>query len=334
MSDGENKIKAFNPEERFKYIGFDVFPGKAGDIFSSEEERKTLKEKVMASFRRSEGEVREGCTLMEERVSGMEKVFLTVVSVLMLVSLFLPWFSGYYEIKTERLVPVTTDNGAVSTEGGDAGSPAVADSGAALAAAESDVAVEEATRQEEQAVEAGALADSMAATAGDSMAVAATEDPDYVPPGMRKIEDIRSEKHSLTGIGAVFSLGTFGSYVFSGGNGFIISITGVLMIVFFISCLLFGIYNLYIIYGVKKATSDEYALHLKKMLKLNWYPVLLWLLMFVLSTIGGKYGFDSSNLVVQVGDAYGIGAFVGLLSYGIFIALGAFLILALKGKEI
>ncbi|MEZ5358564.1 MAG: hypothetical protein R3F48_06995 [Candidatus Zixiibacteriota bacterium] len=323
MSDGENKIKAFNPEERFKFIGFEVFPGKAGDIFSSEEERKTLKAKVMASFRRSEGEVREGCTLMEERVSGLEKAFLTVVSVLLLASLVMPWFSGYYEITTERLVPVTTESSAVLNEGGATGG----DGAAAMTDSNAVAAVEQPAEAVQETAEAAATEADQ-----DSTAMMASQDPDYVPPGMTKISEIHSEYHSVTGIGALFSLGTFGEYIFS--SGFALMLTGVLMIVYFISCLLFGIYNLYIIYGVKKASSDEYALHLKKMLKLNWYPVILWLAMFVLSMIGGSYGFDSSNMVVQVGESYGLGAFVGLSSYGLFVALGAYLILALKGKEI
>lgn len=329
MSDGENKDKAFNPEERFKYIGFDVYPGKAGDIFNSEEEHKTLVQKVMASFRRSEGEVREGCTLMEDRVSGLEKTFLTIVSVVLLVSLFLPWFSGYFEIKTERLVPVKTEDVAaiVDGESGEGGA-AISDSGAVATAPEPA----EITPEPAKEAVTEEIVDSMALAANDSAAVAATEDPDYVPPGMRKIQDIKSEYHSITGLSALFSLGTYGEYIFSSGG--IVVISGILMIVFYFACLLFGIFNLYIIYGVKKASSDEYALHLKKMLKFNWYPVLLMLLLFVLALIGGKYGFDSTNMVVQVGEAYSISSFLGLSSYGMFVALGAFLILALKGKEI
>jgi len=35
-----------------------------------------------------------------------------------------------------------------------------------------------------------------------------------------------------------------------------------------------------------------------------------------------------------VGDSYGMGAFIGLSSFGIYMSLGGFLIASLKGKEI
>ncbi len=333
MSDGENKDKSFKADERFKYIGFDVFPGKAGNIFSSDEEHKTLVQKVMASFRRSEGEVRDRCTLMEERVSGMEKMFMAFVSALLLVSLFLPWFSGHFKIVTERLVPVTIAGQAQAPQGG--ANAAVTDSGAV---AEEGTVSEDATAEtvpeavEEVVGAADEVVDSAALAAADSAAVVASQDPDYVPPGMTKIQEITSDPRSLSGIGALFALGTYGSYIFS--SGFVLIISGILMIVFFISCLLFAGFNLYNLYGVKKGSSDEFALHLKKVLKFNWYPLYLWLLMLVLSFFGASYGFDSSGMIEQVGKSYSSGSFMGLHSYGIILALCAYIVLALKGKEI
>ena len=94
-----------NPQ-RFNYIGFDVFPGKPGNIFKSDDERKTLIKKVMGKFFRSDGEVRDRCTLLEERVSGFEKGFLGFMAILMITAIFLPWFSGYYEIVTTKEVPI------------------------------------------------------------------------------------------------------------------------------------------------------------------------------------------------------------------------------------
>jgi hypothetical protein len=39
-------------------------------------------------------------------------------------------------------------------------------------------------------------------------------------------------------------------------------------------------------------------------------------------------------MVKQVGNAYSAAAFIGLSSFGIYTSLSAFLVIALKGKEI
>ncbi len=104
MADGENKSQSFQySDKRFKYIGFEVFPGKAGDIFKSDEERKSLIERVRERMARGKERVRDGCTLMESRISGVEKGFLTAAAVLMIVALFLPWYSGSVPISYDQI---------------------------------------------------------------------------------------------------------------------------------------------------------------------------------------------------------------------------------------
>ncbi len=104
MADGENKNQSFQySDKRFKYIGFDVFPGKAGDIFKSEEERKSLIQRVRERMARGQERVRERCTLMESRISGVEKGFLTAAAVVMIVALFLPWYSGSIPISYAQI---------------------------------------------------------------------------------------------------------------------------------------------------------------------------------------------------------------------------------------
>ncbi|MEW5995305.1 MAG: hypothetical protein AB1744_13065, partial [Candidatus Zixiibacteriota bacterium] len=86
--------------ERFRYIGFEVYPGKPKDLFKSEDEKKQLVEKVVA--KRSQGEIiREDCKLLEERVGIVDRIALTVASLVIVVSLFLPWYSAYNEIVEE-----------------------------------------------------------------------------------------------------------------------------------------------------------------------------------------------------------------------------------------
>jgi hypothetical protein len=146
------------------------------------------------------------------------------------------------------------------------------------------------------------------------------------------VSGIVNDSYSLSGIGAVFDLGTYLPMVFSGGP--ILIFTGILMILFYICCPLLAVINLYAMYGLKKNDPDRYVLTLKKWFRLNWIPVLIWLVMFVVSFIGAAYGFDSSGMLKQVGSSYSVVTFIGLSSFGIYLALMAFLISALKGKEI
>ncbi len=83
-----------------------------------------------------------------------------------------------------------------------------------------------------------------------------------------------------------------------------------------------------------KGDADKQALALKKVLKYNWIPVILFSVAFILSFIGAEYGFDSVAVFTSLGASYGPGVFMGTLSYGVVISLGAFILTALKGVEI
>jgi hypothetical protein len=275
MAEGDNKTRAVNyGDERFKYIGFEVFPGKAGDIFKSDEERKSLVAKVMAKFGHSESEVRDRCTLMETRVTKTERGILTLAAVLMMVALLIPCFSGYFEIVNVKQVPAEAPPAAPGAE---------------------------------------------AAVPG-------------APVEMTTITTVSHDNRSLTGIGAFIGIGTYGGMVFSGG--FALMLTGLLLLLYLLSCLGLGLFNLHILYRVKIPDPDAYVLYLKKMLRYNWIPVLIWLAMLLLSIVGASYGFNPKGMLKQVGDSYGMGAFIGLSSFGIYMSLGGFLIASLKGKEI
>jgi hypothetical protein len=266
MADTDNKAQPFgNSDERFRYVGFEVYTGKIGDVFKSDDERKSLIAKVMAKFHKSEGEVRDHCTLLEERVSKGEKMFMTVIAVLMVVSLILPWFSGYYEIVNTKQVPIEA---------------------------------------------------------------AAVDSTGTKPVEMTTVTTVTHDNRSISGLGAFGYLGQ----AFSGGFGLMLS--GLLMLLYFLCCPILAVFNLYILHKVKKPNPDEYVLYLKRMLRYNWIPVLMWLAMFLLAFMGSSYGFDTKGMIKQVGASYGIATFIGLTSFGVYLSLAAFLLMALKGKEI
>ncbi len=482
MADGENKSQSFQySDKRFKYIGFDVYPGKVGDIFKSEEERKSLIQRVRERMARGKEQVRDRCTLMESRISGVEKGFLTAAAVLMIVALFLPWYSGsipisYEQIGTvdgvqimhasdqeQRLIGYVTTAlkekqdrafshapAPASDEGGGEAAPAAmtdssgtqepaAETGAtdtaatpaaaitdsantadttATAAATDTTAAENAeapstevrvlfvdtydpdslrlpedlqrhtvayfaynAKTKDEAFKYGA-ADALTSVPG-IMAVAQKNDSlvtarrdkiqeaadKAAKPSRRTTEEQRQAKvdsimadtntvfanvslfgpkqpgetemasrgivndnYSMTGIGAIAKLGDYLPLVFS--SGIVLVITGILLLIFYISIPVLAVVNLYALYGIKKTDPNEYVLKLKKWLRYNWIPVLAWLAMFILSFVGAAYGFNSAGMLQQVGSSYGIATFIGLSSFGFYLVLMSLLITALKGKEI
>jgi hypothetical protein len=143
---------------------------------------------------------------------------------------------------------------------------------------------------------------------------------------------IVNDNYSMTGIGAILKLGRYLPMVFS--SGLVLVITGILLLIFYISAPILAVVNLYALYGLRRNDENRYVLELKKWLRYNWIPVLIWLAMFLLSFFGAVYGFDSAGMLKQVGSSYGIATFIGLSSVGIYLVLISFLISALKGKEI
>jgi hypothetical protein len=89
-SKGEEGI---SEEMRYRYIGFDVYPKKPKEFWRSEEERKAYLEETKRKDSRSTLQ-ESGHSLVQAIVfSKVDKLILTITSLLLTVSLFLPWFS-------------------------------------------------------------------------------------------------------------------------------------------------------------------------------------------------------------------------------------------------
>lgn len=300
MSDKEQKAaeaKRISERDRFKFIGFDVFPGEPKELFNSEAEKNKLVQEVRAK-REHHDHLRESCTLIEERVSGTDRIVLTIASVIIVLALILPWYSAYNEIVEE-----TKPTAAVE---------------------------ETATPAESLNVPA----------ATDSAQVAATpqQPSDTVSQGTEQLitafaakKKIHKEYSRLSGIGAIISIGTIGSYVFSSGIALILA--AILFLVYTLLCIGIPIYTLYGLYGLK-GSSDSKALKLKSMLRLNWIPLVIFVLGLVLSFFGSDYSFDAPNVFTSIGSGFNAMAYLGTLSWGVFVSLGAFILCAAKGAEI
>jgi hypothetical protein len=95
--DAKNDFKRVSEEQRFHYIGFEVFPGKPGELFKNDAEKQQLVDRAKA--KRSRGQIiRDQCTLMYERVSRGERLIMTVAAALVIAAVFMPWYSVYNEV--------------------------------------------------------------------------------------------------------------------------------------------------------------------------------------------------------------------------------------------
>ncbi|MEW6016163.1 MAG: hypothetical protein AB1690_12705 [Candidatus Zixiibacteriota bacterium] len=280
MAENEQKAaekKGIDPDVRFRYLGFDYQPGKIGELFKSEEEKKSWVQRIMQRRQRGAG-VRDECTLMVPRVAPYEKIVLTVTSVLLVLSLFFPWFSGYKEFQVEQTPTeqqaLTDDSGAGGTE----------------------------TPQKDERGFAS------------------------ISAAKKKVE-IRKEYASATALGAFGYLGDVLS------SGFILMLTGILFLIYMLLCIGLAAYTLYALYGVK-GDPDTKAVKLKKILRWNWIPVAIWGFCLIISFFGADYSFNTANTLVQIDKSYGIGTYLGILSYGFYITLFAFIMNAVKAIEI
>lgn len=85
----EKKSSKKREVDRYQYIGFDVYPGKAKKFWKSEEEKKTYLEKTKKGRAREE---RDHSLVYVNIFSGVEKTILSISSLIIVICFFLPWF--------------------------------------------------------------------------------------------------------------------------------------------------------------------------------------------------------------------------------------------------
>ncbi len=301
--------KKISERQRLKFIGFDVFPGEPKDLFQSEAEKQKLVNEVRAR-REHHDHLRGDCTLLEERVSPSDRIFLTIASAIMVLALFLPWYSAFNEIVEEPKPTQPIAQTAAPVESPEISSATLpADTLAATSASPSDTSL--------------AVVEEFAQTS-------TIGDEELITTVMAR-KKIHKEYKRLTGLGAFLSIGIVGSYLFS--SGIVLMLSAVLLIVYTLLCIGLPIYNLYGIYGLK-GDADAQALKMKKMLRLNWLPLVIFTFGLILSFLGGSYSFNAAEVFTSIGNSYSPMAFLGTLSWGVYVSLGCFILCAAKGAEI
>ena len=261
-------------KERYRYIGFEVFPGTPKDLFKNDAEKEKYVDALKAR-RQSEDTLREDCKLLEERVSRGERIVLAVASIVILLALFLPWYSVYKVVRDQTPSPAAQTSTGTTYQG---------------------------ARANEEII-----------------------------TGQVARARTHKEFSRITGLGAFVALGNVGGKVFSSGIAVILS--GLLMLVYGLLCLALPVINLYTIYGFK-GKPDEQALHLKKNLRLNWLPLLVLVAVLLLSFLGSDYGFAAEATFTSLGSSFTVVTIFNTLSWGVFVAMAASLLVAVKGIEI
>ncbi len=318
--DGPKKDKKIDSDERFRYIGFEVESGKIGEHFKSDAEKESLIKRVLAK-REKGSKLREETSFDKPRVAGYERIVLTITSVVLIASLFMPWFSGYKEFEVETVIAAPAPVEELLTDS--AGVALTTDSAGIELAVDSAVIAAE-------VVEAGT--DAMATTEGvteEAEVIESEKDEQGFSSisGTIKRKEYRKEHYSSSAVGSFDMIGM----VFS--SGLILKLTGVLFIIYVLLCLGMAGMTLYALYGIK-GDEDTLALKLKDMMRFGWIPLGIWFGCMVLSVMGANYSFDTTDMLKQLGDSYGIGTYLGLLGYGFYISLGCFIMNAVKGVEI
>jgi hypothetical protein len=81
--------KQVNPEERYRYIGFEVFGDKPQKFWKDDEEKKSHIQRVKAAV----GSLYRNSVVYASVLSKTDRLFIIFASALMILAPFLPWFS-------------------------------------------------------------------------------------------------------------------------------------------------------------------------------------------------------------------------------------------------
>jgi hypothetical protein len=233
----EKKGERREDDLRYKYIGFDVYSSRAKKFWRDPEEEKRYLEEVKKRKEKGEREERDHSLIAVPIFSPVEKWILTVSSVLMILCLFLPWFTF---------------------------------------------------------------------TRGESV--------------MR-----------YNVMQYLFNFGILMTY--SGLGGALLGVLAVIFPVAMLTSLLFGILNLLALYS--KTNSEEgYLRKVKKTLRLNFIPFLLWIAAVIISIVGVAAPLASAFGVNQLKDNFDVITLVSISGIGLWISLGCWILNSVKANDL
>jgi hypothetical protein len=86
----EKKSSPKGKVNRYQYIGFDVYPGKAKEFWKSNQEKKTFLEKTKKGRKRED---QDHSLVYVNIFTQFEKTIISISSLIIIVCFFLPWFA-------------------------------------------------------------------------------------------------------------------------------------------------------------------------------------------------------------------------------------------------
>ncbi len=95
--------KQVNPEERYRYIGFEVFGDKPQKFWQNDDERKSYIQRVKAEI----GSLYRNSVVYASVISRTDRIFIIIASALMILAPFFPWMSVKTLYGSESFLGIT-----------------------------------------------------------------------------------------------------------------------------------------------------------------------------------------------------------------------------------
>jgi len=222
---------------RYKYIGFEVFSLKPKKFWKNAEEEKRYLEETKKRKEKGEREERDHSLVFVPIFTPVEKWILSLTSILMILSIFLPWFTF---------------------------------------------------------------------TRGESA--------------------IR-----YNAIQYLINFGTAMTY--SGLGGPLLGLLVVIFLFLILSSFILGIINLIALYS-KINSEGSYLQKIKKSLRLNFIPLLLWLIAVILSIFGMATPLATAFGVNQLKDTLNVVTLISISGVGLWISLGCWVMNSIKANDL
>jgi hypothetical protein len=126
----------------------------------------------------------------------------------------------------------------------------------------------------------------------------------------------------------------FGSLmIYSGLGGALMGILAVLFLLIIIVSFLLGIFNLLSLYG-KDSLEERYLFKVKKTLRFNSIPFILWIVAIVLSIIGISTPLASALGTRQLKEVFNMVTLVSISGIGLWISLGCWVLNSVKANDL
>ncbi len=135
----------------------------------------------------------------------------------------------------------------------------------------------------------------------------------------------------VIGLGYFFKLGTLFGYAPLSGALFSVFVVLVALTILF--SFVAGLVSLLSIHK-KYNDAESYLTNLKKRLKLNLIPLILWVALIVISTIGMPTPFADALKIGGIGDSFTVVNLFALSSYGVWLSLPSVIMNCVKISDL